>query len=375
MSFPYCNKGRNRSGEPMERYYMSNQPALACQQAADADPAAVPAVWRRLQSILLLGGIALVGLLVVYPTLGVTILWNILIPAAPALLVVVPGLWRNICPMATFSLLPRHLGISRKKIIDRRWVGYLEIASIAALLLIVPLRHLSLNTNGPMSALMLVAAALCAFAMGCLFEWRSGWCTSLCPIHPVEKLYGFSPAASFANARCQSCRKCTVPCPDSTRSMTPVVTGPSRFEKLSGHGFVGGFPGFIWGWFQLPDLSRPLVLADIIDAYAWPWAGAFISLGLYIMAHVWLFRGKAAQAKLTAGFATAAVSTYYWYRIPALVGFGPNPGSGMLFDLSGYLPDWLPMLSHAVTTTFFIWFLLLRPNARSSWMTRPPYAE
>jgi len=71
-------------------------------------------------------------------------------------------------------------------------------------------------------------------------------------------------------------------------------------------------------------------------------------------------------------FATAAVSTYYWYRIPALAGFGPYPGTGLLYDLSGVLPD-ISLISHVLTTLFFVWFLLVRNNPGISWLKRPPY--
>jgi hypothetical protein len=69
-------------------------------------------------------------------------------------------------------------------------------------------------------------------------------------------------------------------------------------------------------------------------------------------------------------FAAAAVSTYYWYRIPALAGFGPHPGTGQLCDLTAVLPD-LPMVSHVVTTAFFVWFLVIRGSSGLSWMMRP----
>ena len=61
------------------------------------------------------GGFALAGLLLIQPAAGIAIMWNIFIPAAPALVTVAPGLWRNICPMSTFSLLPKQFGLSRRK--------------------------------------------------------------------------------------------------------------------------------------------------------------------------------------------------------------------------------------------------------------------
>jgi hypothetical protein len=327
--------------------------------------------WHTIQGIVLVAAVFLVGLLIIRPAFGIAIMWNILIPIAPALIVVAPGLWRNVCPMATLSLLPRYLCLSHEFILPRRWAGLLGLMSVSALFLIVPLRHLSLNTSGPFTALMLLLAATIAFSLGIAFEWRSGWCTSLCPIHPVEKLYGLSPAVTFGNARCDSCRHCTTPCPDSTRSMSPVVTGRSQLEKWLGHGLTGSFVGFIWGWYQLPDYPGDIGAGEVIAAYLWPFGCASVSLAVYLVARKWLCRSKAARNTLIRIFAAAAVSTYYWYRIPALGGFGPYPGTGLLYDLTGVLPAWAPLISQALTTAFFAWFLVLRESPNASWMTRP----
>ena len=192
------------------------------------------ALWHFLQYLLLALSFVLVALLLFVPEIGIDILWNILIPAAPLLVVVAPGLWRNVCPMATLSLLPQHLGLSRRGMLSHRMTALLGMWSLVALFIIVPYRHLCLDTNGPMSALLLVSAGLIAFCMGVLFKWRSGWCTTLCPIHPVERLYGIAPMQTFRNARCTHCERCAAPCPDSTRSMTPAITGPSRLAAITG---------------------------------------------------------------------------------------------------------------------------------------------
>lgn len=326
--------------------------------------------WHTVQGLALAGAVLLVGLLIVRPATGIAILWNILIPAAPALLVVAPGLWRNLCPMATLSLLPRYLCISYEIMLPRRWAALLSLMSVLALVMIVPLRHLVLDVSGPWTALMLLLAALIAFSLGIAFEWRSGWCTSLCPIHPVEKLYGFAPALTVGNARCQSCCKCTTPCPDSTQSMTPLVTGPSRLARGLGHILVGGFVGFIWGWFRLPDFVGPIGAGEIVAAYLWPFGGAASSFAVYAALWRWC-RSRQAREVLPRAFATAAVSTYYWYRLPALGGFGPQPGTGMLYDLTSVLPAWAPQVSHLLTTAFFVWFLLMRSHPKASWMIRP----
>jgi hypothetical protein len=312
----------------------------------------------------------LVLALLLRPALGLNVMWNVLIPLAPAVIVVAPGMWRNLCPMATFSLLPERLGLSRRTRLSRRGSALLAAAGLAALLLIIPLRHLALNTSGPLTALMLVTAASLAFIMGLVYEWRSGWCNALCPIHPAEKLYGQAPAVTPPNARCDTCGKCTAPCPDSTRSMTPAVTGPSLVEKAAGHIMIGGFAGFIWGWYRLPDYRGAVSASEILAAYLWPFGGALITLAIYAAIHHWLCRSHSKRRRLVKLFATAAVSTYYWYRIPELTGFGAHAGTGMLLDLRGAWPH-LPIFSRLLTTSFFVWFMLLREAPATSWLVRP----
>lgn len=327
--------------------------------------------WRAVQYGLLAFSVALVWLLLFRPTLGLAVLWNVLIPVAPAVIVIAPGVWRNVCPMATFSLLPQRLGLSRRRIMSPDTAGPLSLISVAALVVIVPARHLAFNTDGPSSALLLVAAAVTAASMGLVFESRSGWCTSLCPVHPVEKLYAMSPALTVPNARCSSCARCTSPCPDLTESMSPQRS-TSALGRGVGLAFSGAFAGFIWGWYQLPDHPNGATLADAVRAYAWPLGGAASSLALFAAARRWLCRDQASRTTLVRLAAAAAVGVYYWYRLPALVGFGPHEGTGLLCDLTQVLPAWSPLLSRALTTSFFAWFLLVRSRPKHAWMLRPP---
>ncbi len=347
----------------------------AARNARAATGITARAVWTGLQIALLLAGAGLAGLLLIRPADGIAIMWNIFIPAAPALVTVAPGLWRNICPMSTVSLLPRQFGLSRRKKMPEWLAAWLGLASVIALYAIVPLRHILLNTDGLATFVMLAVAAALAFGLGALYEGRSGWCTSLCPIHPVEKLYGSSPAVTPANARCDTCALCTVPCPDTTPSMSPAVTRSNRLMELTGSLLIGSFWGFVFGWYQVPDYEGPVGAAEILETYLWPLGAAFVSFAIYNALETWFAEERPARRVLQSVFAAGAVSTYYWFRIPMLAGFGAFPGTGLLYDLTAVLPAWFPMASHILTTSFFFWFLVIRGRTGAAWEKRTPFAK
>ena len=104
--------------------------------------------WRIIQLAVWLVGATILTCLVFFPPVGIHMFWNILIPVAPALLVVFTGVWRNVCPMATTSLLPRHFGISKKRRLSTSQIAKLNLAAIIALYVLMPLRHAFFNTSG-----------------------------------------------------------------------------------------------------------------------------------------------------------------------------------------------------------------------------------
>ena len=57
------------------------------------------------------------------------------------------------------------------------------------------LRKVGLDDSGPLSALLLLGAMTGAFAGGMLLKGKSGWCSTICPLLPVQRIYGQTPFA------------------------------------------------------------------------------------------------------------------------------------------------------------------------------------
>src|SRR5438034_2540540 len=146
---------------------------VAPSNSRTVDPKHRP-IWLALQTVMLLVGVVLVGLLIFWPALGIALMWNLLIPVAPALVTIAPGLWRNICPMATFHMLPQKLGIAQNIRMPEWGAAALGLISVILLFAVVPMRRIGLNVDGTLTAIMLISAAIVAVVMGSLFEMRSG---------------------------------------------------------------------------------------------------------------------------------------------------------------------------------------------------------
>jgi ferredoxin len=329
--------------------------------------------WRVAQIAVWAVGLGIFLALLVRPTLGIHLFWNVLIPVAPALVVFAPGLWRNICPLGSTALLARHVDRRQRRTLSIETQGVFTLLGVVLLLLIVPLRHVVLDTSGPATAITLGAAGLVAIAVCLVYEWKSAWCSGLCPVHPVEKLYGLNPALTLKNAHCHACHRCVRICPDSTPGMTPLLAPGTRLHLWAGTLMVGGFVGFIWGWFQVPDYADGEGWRHLGAVFGLPMGGMVVSLVLYLVLQRLL--GEERQGLLLRVFAAAAVACYYWFRLPALVGFGPFPGDGMLIDMTGSLPVWSVAASRACTTGLFFWWLVARKGVRRSWAMRPPFVE
>ncbi len=333
-----------------------------------------PLPWKITQFALWLVGVGIVGLLLLWPSLGIDVFWNVLIPVAPALLVIAPGLWRNICPMASTALFGRRLSLGgQRHRLSTVANDSMLLAGVILLLIIVPLRHVVLDLSGVATAAMLLLAALTAVVLGYRFEWKSSWCSGLCPVQAVEKLYGTKPLVSPMNAQCHECERCVDVCADSTPEMDPLVAEKKSWQRtVAGILMFGLFPGFIWGWFHVADYAGVAGWSHLGEAFGQPVLGGLVTLVPYLLLRT-VFGGNSHRG-LNRGFAAVAVSCYYWFRLPALFGFGPIPGDGMLVDLNGAVAAHWVLACRVLTTSFFFWWML-RPAARQSWSQRPEFAR
>jgi hypothetical protein len=152
--------------------------------------------------------LVLIATLVLWPKPTLHVLWDMVIPLLPAVFLVNPLLWRNVCPLATLNAVSGRVGY-------RAFGGSTALtawtAGIVLLLVMVPARRFVFNSNGPVLSLTIAAVAALALVAGVLYARRAGFCNAICPALPVEKLYGQAPL-----------RRCSPLCPSGS------TTGGSR---------------------------------------------------------------------------------------------------------------------------------------------------
>ncbi len=325
-------------------------------------------IWPVLQAVVLALGTTIVALLLLQPRTGLFLLWDVLIPVAPLLLAVAPGVWRNLCPLATFSLAPRQLGLSRALRPDARWQGRLLAGAVLLLLLIVPLRPVILDHDGVITGVVLLVVAALAAGLGTVLDWKGAWCSGLCPVHPVELLYGSNPLASVGNSQCRTCTQCTSPCRDARNGINPLSATRDPSGRAAGWFLIGLFPGFVWGWYQVPERAQALTASYILAAYAWPLLSGAVTLLLFALVYGLV---PAARRKALQLWAAAAISTYYWFKLPVMLGL---QGNHPLLDLNGVLPAWAVWPARIAPALFFTWLLVLRTGQPGLWAFRPARA-
>lgn len=265
--------------------------------------------WRVAQVLALLATAMLLVALLVAPRVGLSALWDVAVPVLPAVFLVQPGIWRNICPLATLSMIPNRPGA---RILDNGRSQTAGAIGIGLLALMVPARRFLFNTNGPFLALTILGVAALAMTLGAIFDKKAGFCSGICPVLPVERLYGQQPLLAVINPRCAPCTMCTTRgCLDMAHSKAiPQTLGRDRKSSawlLTPFGiFAAAFPGFILGY----NLTVDGDLASAGAVYATVAVMSVLSYGV-VRVFVRMMRVGSAAALRVLG--AIAFGLYYWF--------------------------------------------------------------
>jgi len=272
-------------------------------------------IWKVVQFLgIVLTAVLLAGLLRA-PELSLKVLWNAVIPLLPAVFLIQPEIWRNACPLATLNLLSgRRIG---KRTIDPAAARRFGAVGIILLFAMVPARRFLFNTDGLALAVTIVAVAVLALLLGFVFDMKAGFCNALCPVLPVERLYGQRPLLKVRNAHCTPCTLCTRRgCVD----LVPTKSVQQTLGEASGAGrwlltpygvFAAAFPGFVFGYYTTTDVALSAAGSVYVHVGLWM-LGSYVVIALLALA----FRIPGAVA--TVPIAGLSVGLYYWFAAPVV---------------------------------------------------------
>lgn len=249
-----------------------------------------------------------------WPTPTLNLLWNDVIPLLPAVFLINPMIWRNVCPLATLNELTGHRH-HRPALTTPVLLGFWAVG-ILLLMVLVPARRFLFNEHAaPFAATVLVVGVI-ALGLGTLVSRRGGFCNTICPVLPVEKLYGQAPLIAVGSARCSDCNHCTTSaCIDlaGKRSARQSVTsgrGLTWMRNPFGL-FVAAFPGFVVGYYMTTNTTLSNAPSVYLTVAAWS-VGSLV----LVAAIVAVFRLDSMRVLPVLGAVTFGL--YYWYGAPGI---------------------------------------------------------
>ncbi len=272
--------------------------------------------WQILRILTVLAALGMAALLIMRPQWALPLFWMLIVPLLPAVFMIAPGLWRNLCPMAALNQTPRLFGFSRGLAHTPRIREYSYVIGIALFFLLVSSRKWLFDQNGVASGALILAGLGFAFAGGLLFKGKSGWCSSICPLLPVQRIYGQTPLKLVGNAHCQPCVGCTKNCYDFNPRVAFLADQYDDDTYHAGYRrfFAAALPGFILAFFTMPNAASPLAsnvgTMDGSAVYVHFLLYAGIGMALYKTGETFL---KMPVNSLNILFGAAAFNIYYWF--------------------------------------------------------------
>ena len=272
--------------------------------------------WVIAKWLVLAGYLGLVAALFVEPDRSTMIFWNGLVPLLPAMFLVNVELWRNVCPLATLNAIRRDTNESLP--MSKKAVRVTAAAGIAAFLTCLPVRQVILNVDGAAIAWFLAAVGILALLSGLRYQRKAGFCNSVCPILPIERLYGTRPMVAVENARCTPCRACTRSgCIDlgTERSVLQILGDAAQTRAWVTKPFGAfplAFPGIIAAFYLMPAESG----GDVLRASLAVGLGASAS---WMLLGVSVAMQPIPPANSLVGVSALAAGLYYWFTAPISV--------------------------------------------------------
>ena len=147
-----------------------------------------------------------------------------------------------------------------------------------------------------------------------VLKGKSGWCSTVCPLLPVQRIYGQTPFVTIANSHCQPCVGCVKNCYDFNPKAAYLADLNDSDPYWSGYRklFVGAFPGLD---LRVLPRARPPGRVGRRDprrasrVYMLVSAGSFLILATFF---------KGSPHKLTTLYGALAFSIFYWDGAPNL---------------------------------------------------------
>jgi NADPH-dependent 2,4-dienoyl-CoA reductase/sulfur reductase-like enzyme/ferredoxin len=269
-------------------------------------------IWARLRYAAIAIALIYVGLLLFAPEAGLVLLWQLTVPALPLVFLLAPGLWRNLCPLAAANQTPRRLGLSRALTPPAWFKEYGFVIGVVAFFALASSRKWLFNESGLASGALLLGALVLATLGGYLFKGKSGWCSSICPLYPVQRLYNQTAFVTVANAHCDPCVGCTTNCYDFNPGVAYLADlyADDRHYVSYRTFFAAAMPGFAVAYFTVPAPTSPLEIAGMYGQFV---LFVLVSVGSFHLLNSFL---KVSLNKITALYAAAAFNLFYVFGLP-----------------------------------------------------------
>lgn len=276
--------------------------------------------WHFLRAISVLCALAMAFFLFTRPAWALPLFWLIIVPALPVTFMVIPGLWRNLCPLAAMNQTPRLIGFTSALAHTPRIREYSYVVGIGLFFLLVSSRKWLFDQNGAASGALILFGLIGALMGGLVFKGKSGWCSSICPLLPVQRIYGQTPLKLVGNSHCQPCVGCTKNCYDFNPKVAFLADqyDDDRYHVGYRRFFAAALPGFILGFFTVSGAASPLAPAlhvDVASTYGHILLCTGAGMAIYQLLDTF---AKVPANRLNVIYGAAAFNIYYWF---AAIGF------------------------------------------------------